>query len=376
MFLFVTLSVQAQEPISYAQVDSITYKSFLAGSWDEVIKVGKEAIAAGIDYKFLRQRMGYAYFAKENYFAAHKQYKKALEFDAYDANSLTYLYLCSLEIGDDAYSRSFAGKLPAQTKKDFHIKAFRPLDAIDLEYNYKSNTSSLRSDPIYMRLGINSQIGYHWSLYQSGSQYSQLVNNNAQTDQTEYYAMLSGNIAHNTTVDIAYHYLSTKINTETFAGNMFYGGITQRFGRYHLNVNGSSMSNDMGKAKQIGGVAGVVLPGRANIYFNTAYIRMIEPRNNRNIFAETIGARLFKPLWIEANITTGNLKNYNDTKALYVYNSVDPTTFRSGLSMFLNIGKHLTITTNYTYDIKSITDQNINSNYNQHSYSGGLRWKF
>jgi len=51
-------------------VDSLTYNYYLNGNWNELITLGKQATNDSIDFKYLQQRMGYAYFVKGNYFAA------------------------------------------------------------------------------------------------------------------------------------------------------------------------------------------------------------------------------------------------------------------------------------------------------------------
>jgi len=69
----------------------------------------------------------------------------------------------------------------------------------------------------------------------------------------------------------------------------------------------------------------------------------------------------------------GNLNNYHEYNGLYIYNALDPNTFRTGLSLFYVLSKNFTALFNYTYDIKHIDLKDIN--YNQHSFSGGIIWK-
>jgi len=78
-------------------------------------------------------------------------------------------------------------------------------------------------------------------------------------------------------------------------------------------------------------------------------------------------------LWLEGTVTVGNLKNYNDNNGMYLYNTLDPTIFRVGLSAFISLSKNITFVGNYTYDTKQIEFTNIK--YNQHSISGGIIWK-
>ena len=135
------------------------------------------------------------------------------------------------------------------------------------------------------------------------------------------------------------------------------------------------MKNDMGKFKQINATAGVVLPVRSNIYLNSTLSRMTESGSNRFIFSQSVGGQLAKTLWAEGNVTLGDIKNYNDHQALYVYNSLDATTFRTGLTLFWNLTNKITLFGNYSFDKKEISDNNTITNYNQQSFLGGIRWK-
>lgn len=80
-----------------------------------------------------------------------------------------------------------------------------------------------------------------------------------------------------------------------------------------------------------------------------------------------------KKFWAEANVTFGNLNNYVSAEGLYLYNSYDQTTFRTGASMFWYVNKNLTLFSNYTYDKKLVVSDL--SNYNQNSITGGIIWK-
>ena len=85
--LLVSVMARAQQPVTFLSVDSTTYQCYLTGDWDKLIDTGKAALGQGIDYKRLRQRMGYAWFAKGDFYASESQYEKALVFDESDADT-------------------------------------------------------------------------------------------------------------------------------------------------------------------------------------------------------------------------------------------------------------------------------------------------
>ena len=72
--LFFPVVLKAQQPVTFLSSDSITYQCYLKGDWDKLISTGKQAIAQNINYKRLRQRMGYALFATADYYGSLAQY--------------------------------------------------------------------------------------------------------------------------------------------------------------------------------------------------------------------------------------------------------------------------------------------------------------
>ncbi|MEI7503968.1 MAG: hypothetical protein WCJ61_11855 [Paludibacter sp.] len=171
--LFVTMAVQAQMPITFESADSITNQCYLVGDWDKLINFGNEALAQDIEFKTLYQRMGYAYFVRQKYYDAQSKYEKALSFDHSDEGTRMMLYYCGLNIGDNAATLFHADKLPKETQLKMGIKPVKIVSAVDVEYNYKNNLITSRSNPNYYRLGIKTQLSNRLNLYQTVSKYSQ-----------------------------------------------------------------------------------------------------------------------------------------------------------------------------------------------------------
>lgn len=372
-FILSITSIKAQDTITFQVVDSITSNFYDAGNWENLIKLGEKAVNQQIDYKKLRQRMGYAYFVTSDFYNAQIQYQHAYTFDKYDENTNLYLYYCALNIGNDNAIDFYAGKLSSETRKKLKISLIKIVNAIDLEYNYKLTDSDIRSNPIYYRVGVNTLLGSRINIYQAGSAYSQTVNSTVLTKQMEYY--VSGNFSINASSSIllAYHYLLTDVNSDSFNGNLYYAKFSKHFGRLSLGLNGSYFTNLMGNYKQVDANIGYVLPGALEFSINSNVTGFFETNNNRLIFTQKLGIHPFKPIWLETSFILGNIKNFNDNNGLYIYNSLDPTTLRTGLTFYWKISNKISFIGNYTYDKKEITNSTIN--YNQHSFSGGILWK-
>lgn len=408
--LFVSFAVNAQDAQYDLRVDTVTYGYYLNGDWNKLIDTAKQALKNDIDFKYMRQRLGYAYFVKGNYYASQQQYEKALKFDKEDIDTRTYLYYCGLNTGNEANTRYRAGLLTDELKKTYGIKPFRILNSVDLEYCYKANDNATRGNPAYYRAGISSQLSYRFSLYQSVSTYAQknvsiYKETNAQINvetfdstnikQFEYFALLNWSLTPHFNLNIGYHYLNTGIKnryiytyklynqptkrvkdttaTSNLPGNLFCSKFSYTINRFDFALSGSVLFYDSILTQQYGVQAGVVLPGKLNFTLKSSLYAVLTPDNNRMIFSQTASALLSKKLSLEANITWGNLNNFSDNNGLYIYNSLDPSTFRTGLTAYWQLLPKIWLFGNYTYDTKLI--ELYNTNYNQHSFSGGIIWK-
>ena len=65
--LLFPLFMSGQQLNNFLAVDTLTYKYYLAEDWDKLINAGDKAINDGIDYYYLRMRMGIASYEKRKY---------------------------------------------------------------------------------------------------------------------------------------------------------------------------------------------------------------------------------------------------------------------------------------------------------------------
>jgi len=112
MFLFSGMLLHAQDKKGFAWYDKITYEAYLKGDWKEVITTGKEALREGIDYYYLRMRLGIACFSRKKYQQAIPHFRKALEYSKGDVVALRYLYYSYLYSGRDADRHALMHHMP------------------------------------------------------------------------------------------------------------------------------------------------------------------------------------------------------------------------------------------------------------------------
>ena len=372
-FLLLPALSFSQDKLTFQQADSLSYSYFQKGEWEKLKIFMQKVFKKEIDSKFMRQRAGYAYFITGDFTSAKIQYEKAFKFDQSDEVTREYLYYASLNSGaEDA--RLLAENLPSGVATSLGIKRYHPVDMIDTEFNLKTNQTTSRSNQMYYRFGIKSDIGYRFSLYQAFSYYEQTISNQL-TRQPEYLALVKWSLSPILQIKAAYHHLASNAGSVAYPGNMGFIGLSAQIKNFSLEANTSLLKTSLATTQQTGFQAGIMVPGKANLYLNSAVIGMYESAASRMIYSETAGFRCTGNLWAEGNITLGNLKNYSSYNSLYVYNALDPSVFRTGLSLVYFLGKHLSILGNFTFDQQKIESSSINNLYYQYSYSGGLKWK-
>ncbi len=405
IILLISTHLNAQNTADEQKIDSLSYSYYLSGDWKQLIEIGKVAKQKNVAFKYLHQRLGYANFMLGNYYASQKQYEKALQFDKNDVTTQTYLYYCSSYLGNETAARYQISQFPQELKKSFGVSSYKLIDAIDGEYNYKTGYEK-RSAPNFYRLGLSSKLSYRLNLYQSFSSYSQAADT-TRVKQNEYIGILNWSVNSHTNLTVGYHTLNSNVVSNTFnikndtsyvlnviqhrntmviksnttpvsnitdyPGNLFYSKLAYNIDRFDFALSASIFNYGNMNTKQFGIQAGVVLAGTSAIYLKSSLYNLTDFYTTRFVFSQSVGGFITKKLWCTGSITLGNLNNYTDNNGLYIYNSIDPTVFRTGLSLFWNIAPKITIYSNYSFDKKQIN--NDNTKYHQHSISGGFIWK-
>lgn len=381
LLIGISFQLQAQEQVETATIDSISYAQFTTGDWDGLIATGQLADEAGVDFKWLQQRLGYAYFIKKQYYRSMRHYENALKYDQGDMITHLYLYYNGIYTGDGAYARYHAGRLSRGFLESTGQTALRVLDAIDVEYSYKIAKDESRENAHYKRFGLNSLLGWGVSLYQTVTDYKQITDYTTQNSQNEYYGLLNWNIKGNNNLSAAYHYVGTRVVTDPdtlyIPGHMIYLKAHRKINRFDLSISGANYNSEWINSFQTGFHAGVGFAGTHNVYLKSSLYRIWEKGldydYSRFVFRQTAGISPWKYLWTEASVTLGNLYHFIDDNGLYIYNALDATTFRTGLSVFGYVSKNLTLYGNYSYDEKYFYLWDIT--YPQHSITGGIIWK-
>lgn len=379
LFSFARLS--AQTDLTFQLVDSVTYRYYLSGMWNELIGLGERAVEEGIDYKYLRQRLGYAYYMEEDYVRAGMNFEKALKSDTYDVFTLAYLSNTNSKLMEPAKAGYYASRLSNESRNTYQIKTTKIVESIDFELSRKIPSTSLRSNPNYYRLGIGSGPFARFKLYQSVSAFNQYLTIRYPTQysqfknrQFEYYASASYALLPNWSVKAAYHFLYSDYSSSVTYSNLGYFGLSANYNILNVTAEGSFLQNSLTTARQAGIRAGIRFPGFAGITLTSGIAMLNMEDQNNLVFNENVYFRISAKTWLEGEVAWGNMDYYNDYDGLYVYNSIDPLCFRGRLTTYYLAGSHVTIYFSLGGEEKKYYETDIYK-YNQFSFLGGIRWQ-
>jgi hypothetical protein len=310
-----------------------------------------------------------------------QDFEKALSFDSYDQFTLEYLYYSNLNTGKEDYSGIIEKRLSPELKKTLELKASKILESIELEYNFKFAGTSYRSHPQYLRVGASTKPGHRLSLFQSFSQYTQKVelqlsgpNETIYVRQLEYYSLLKILAGNRFIIKGGYHYLHNNSGSSALNGNLFLISVAPDFNRISLEFGGSVFNIAQENIFQAGLQTGFVFPGKSGLYLTSCFSGLFQTLGNNFIFSQKAGLRMLKKIWLEGNATFGRMLNYNDFNGLYLYNSIDPLTLKTGITGYIPVSKKITLWTNYSWERKEFYENSL-FHYNQFSYLGGIKWK-
>lgn len=376
-----------------AGIDSISYQQFLVGDWDGLVATAGVAKANNIDFKWLQQRLGYAWYVKGDYYRSKKHYLNALSYDNEDEITHLYLYYNYLHTGHLLAARLHAGKLSEPTRSYNQVKAFHALYSMDAEYSFKRpelffRENDLREDAHFRRIGLLTLPTYRLSLYQSLSGFQQEYDYGNNTNQLEYSAFLSWQATSTLNFTGGYRYVGTRsvVYPDTFytPGNSFSAKLNYNWHRFDLAGSYHHFTTDYVQVNQWGIHLGTGFSGRLPVYLKSSLYRMNETGTDYNtleeynyphiVFNQTAGVGFLKGrLWIEGSTTWGDQRYFMANDGLYFYNSLDPVVVKTGGSITAYLMKNLALTLHYGVEKKHLVMWD--EYYKQHGITGGIQWK-
>jgi hypothetical protein len=363
---------------NYQKTDSISYSFYLAGNWQQLISYGDQSVKNGVDFPLLHLRMAYAHFITGNYTTALSQYREVLKQDQRNQTANYYAYLSNLYLNrNDA-----AGYLLALLDDSTYAakpSAFRFISA-SAEGGSKFSKNPRRGNGTYMRIGFTNQLGNRFILDESFAYFGQDILHRAQgtlvnnpVKQLEYYGKLNYSASNNLSVFGGYHYLNTKYSVGAYNNHIGIGGLKYATGNAILQADANFGRISDTTFQQYNAQLSIYPKGNLNLYF-ISRASLLHQDGSKFVFSQTIGTKVFRNFWADANVTLGTLNNYLDADALYVYNAIDIATFKTGATAYYQLSGHVLLYLTYAFEQKK--DFYRIEEYKQHSVTGALTWKF
>ncbi len=122
VLLMVTTLQAQQKSLSYKEVDSTSYALYLNADWKSLLEIGKKSRDEGIDFYYLKVRMGIAYYKEGKMLSAIKLFEEAYAVNPYDAVVQEYLYWAYRYSGLILESHLFYEKMSKQVTDKIQLE--------------------------------------------------------------------------------------------------------------------------------------------------------------------------------------------------------------------------------------------------------------
>lgn len=387
---FVTAVSAQKKPLSIKDVDSTTYALFLKQDWKPIITLGKQSIAEGVDFYYLKVRIGIAYFKENKMFSAIQFLEEAYALDPKNVVVQDYLYWAYRYSGLEMESRLFYSKMSKALKDEIKLDlpvvssiSFNVLAANNLDYDtqLKSNangqTDHFRIIPENYQmysLGMSHPISKGLNLFH---QFTLVPANSVQQTnagsvlQNETYKVMEYRYYGDVTIALGNRwYLDTYLNaifgdydnlntvtsdSKIKYNNMVFGGaITKASYLIKSSIN-MSVSNLNGSNQFQMGYAMSLYPlGSTELVpFGSLQYKSQDSKSNM-VFTAGLAVTLNK-IALTGFGTVGNMNNFIANKGAIVYNQPATALNEFGGS-FKYFGKYLVLKLGYSF-------MNMEANY-------------
>lgn len=375
----------AQQSDLKTQYGEQTYTQYLEQNWSELISTGNEALGKGVDFYYLRIRLGIAYANQKNYRKAIVNYKKAIEFVPNDPIAQEYLYYAYLYVGQKNTARLYAQNLPVSLRKKIKPEKLPVFGNIYMETGfafadyedknislpstsdvYLSDISTRKSQTYFnMNLLLNVaqsvslSFGYTGLGIKSEHQYKVQGRDLEQEDLTvkqgDFSLAVNIHDASGLTVTPFFHNVNTalvltEVEYDTAAYELEQGieidfgrsvsslkwndqllgfGATKRLGMLDLATSLSYSWLGETNQRQVNARLTYLPKGNYSLYFTPELRFFNEDQSSRMIYKLAVGGQLSERLWGESAFTYGDLQRTHENFGAIVYNLPDKTVYKA-----------------------------------------------
>ncbi|MCH7657633.1 MAG: tetratricopeptide repeat protein [Bacteroidetes bacterium] len=389
---FVLLTIApGQAVMNFTTLDKQSYELYLEKRWQDLISLGKNGLDNGIDYFYLRMRIGIAYYELRNYRRAIPHFRKALIFNSKDQFTNEYLYYSYLFSGRNADAINLSEKFTVLLQQKLGIGKVTGLKSFSVYNTYSLNTNQEKLDDFnipgdtstdgwqnVMRSynliqlnfehvvlpGLRLSHGYGYFIKQRFHFFRQDGISGLYPEETykQIQIYVSGDllVSHGFTAGLTLHYINLRplVYYETGGARAWQPGSTYASTNRSDNFAGYfSLNKDLGTFTVGLGLGAANL--NDNIQFQKDLFLSVFPLGNLNfylsskathhsdflnldnpvnkwIFEQKIGIKVFKPVWIELYGSFGEKSDFIDYSGTVIYNEFNPLTSNMGFNLIFS----------------------------------------
>jgi len=396
LILLFTEAAYSQVQQTTSSVDTATYELWLKKDWDALIEIGNRALDNGLDFYYLRYRIGIAYYQKKNYHRSAQHFQKAFEMNNDDELLKEYLYYSYLLAGRNYEAYVTEQSFRSRTRQKINLGEDRPFKSIYLSWSGEPGAPSSATENVDTSIeneGLQT-VSTGFNLFQIGAEhrvgkrtwlshaYTHLqksyflfsnIDGTTLTDPKEtvylnqYFIGTATLLKPGLDIRFGMHYINllnyettvtsaprrrsvqTVVTNSDFAGS---AAINRRFSYFETGFS-SSVSN-LNRATQFQQNAILSLFPFGNLRFYTTSVLHYQSEKtasrswrNERIFTQKAGLKITNRIWSEAFITVGDQLNLVTNNGRTIFNDTDIITSRYGLRLHTLITNKLNLLLDY-----------------------------
>lgn len=430
LVLLMVTTIQAQEKsLSYKQVDSTSYALFLNEDWKSLLEIGKKSRTEGIDFYYLKVRMGIAYYKEGKMLSAIKFLEEAYAVNTYDTVVQEYLYWAYRYSGLILESHLFYEKmskqvtdkiqldLPFVTALDLNILATNNSDYDQLLLaNDNINNNETRYFPKNYQLfslGLNHPLSKRVNFYhrisvmptssvQQENLLGEITNTSYKVNETRYYADMTVGLGNRWYLDTYFNIIfgkydnlnltdevspggprntTTSSSTLNYTDFVFGGSLTKAsyYVRNTVNASGSNLNGfnqfQLGYTMSLYPLGSTLLVPFGAIQFQS------QDANSNMVYTGGLSVNTTK-FSVTGYGNVGEMNNFVVNNGSIIYNQLATASNELGLILEFYT-KNAILKVGYSYmkmeDYYYTQDQILipeKYQFNQQNIIGGITWEF
>jgi tetratricopeptide (TPR) repeat protein len=422
-----------QTPVTTSYADEVTYRHWANQEWDDLIKAGNEALKHGIDFYYLRYRLGIAWYEKSNYQKASRHFQKAWDMNPSDDTLNEYLYYSFVLSGWTYEASSLKNRFTNRHKQDVGLRQSDFWKQLYASYSYQAGASDIaigRFDATsqaegyqtisrgyhLFNLGAEHRLTDHMWLHHSYTHIQKEVFRYINTGEfqeidptkkiwlNQYYLGAAILLKPRIDVKFGFHYLNTlyyedtlltgqgppRIASTSFTNHNFAGFVSmnRRFDGGSTGITSYIANLNSATQFQLDVRLTMTPFGNPNLYTTSIFSLQTEKNGADTrqgfIFNQIAGMKVFERMWAEAGVTYGDVSNVMSNYGMITFNDPDIIKKMMGFRLYFLFTNHTQIRLNTTFFDKqsrflSTTESTglpHNISYSTHSLSATLLWNF